>query len=117
MYCVKQNPEKGQYATKTGFFLFLMSNIRRISDFQHQFCFSSRQEEFSIYFERFLASDLGKIYQGIPWDELVKCFGLKASVKGPDSIFSPRGKLALMFLKHYSCTSDKRYLKGQNLSF
>ena len=91
-----------------------MLKIQRISDFQHQFCFSSRQEEFSIYFERFLASDLGKIYQGIPWDDLVRGFGLKASAKGPDSIFSPRGKLALMFLKHYSCTSDKCLIEQLN---
>ena len=91
-----------------------MGNIRRISDFQHQFSFSSRSEEFSLYFDRFLASDLGKIYQAIPWDALVKGFGLKDSVKGPDSIFSPRGKLALMFLKHYSCSSDRRLIEQLN---
>ena len=91
-----------------------MLKVQRISDFQHQFSFSSRQEEFSIYYDRFLQGDLGKIYKAIPWEDLVKVFGLQASAKGPDSIFSPRGKLALMFLKHYSCDSDKRLIEGLN---
>lgn len=39
-------------------------------------------------------------------------FGLTDAKKGPVSIFGPQGKLALMFLKHYACCSDKR-LVGQ----
>jgi len=50
----------------------------------------------------------------IPWDELVKQFKLKDSTKGPCSLFSPRGKLALMFLKHYACCSDKRLIEQLN---
>lgn len=91
-----------------------MLKLQRISEFQHQFSFSSQEEQFSIYFDRFLESDLGKIYQGIPWGDLVKGFGLKESNKGPDSIFSLRGKLALMVLKNYSGCSDKRLIEGLN---
>ena len=34
-------------------------------------------------------------------------FDLKEYAKGLVSIFGPQGKLALMFLKHYTCCSDK----------
>ncbi len=59
-------------------------------------------------------SDLGKIYSAIPWDDLVKSFGLKESVKGSKMMFSPRGKIALMFLKHYCCQSDRRLVEQLN---
>lgn len=91
-----------------------MSKIQRISHFQHTFSFSSHQEQFSEYHARFLSSDLGKIYSSIPWEELVSTFGLLDSKKGPSSIFSPQGKLALMFLKHYACCSDRRLVEQLN---
>jgi hypothetical protein len=91
-----------------------MSKIRRISQFQHTFSFSTPAEDFSLYYSRFLLSDLGKIYQAIPWDSLVTTFGLQESSKGPSTIFSPRGKLALMLLKHYSCCSDRRLIEQLN---
>lgn len=64
--------------------------------------------------DSFLESDVGKIYQAIPWDEIVSSLGLRESSKGPDCIFSPRGKVALMFLKHFSCCSDKRLVEQIN---
>ena len=91
-----------------------MSKIRRISNFQGEFCFSDQQEQFSEYYVRFLSSELGKIYSAIPWDNLVNGFGLKDSKKGPASLFSPRGKLGLMFLKHYSCCSDRKLIEQLN---
>lgn len=57
---------------------------------------------------------MGKIYQAIPWDDMVKTLGLKEQTKGPDCIFSPRGKLGLMFLKHYCCCSDRRLIDQFN---
>ena len=91
-----------------------MHKIRRISDFQHTFSFSSQTEQFDIFYDRFLCSDLGKIYRGVPWDDLVRSFGLKESKKGPACIFSPKGKLALMFLKHYSGGSDRSLMEHLN---
>lgn len=91
-----------------------MIKIQRISDFQHQFSFTNQQEQFSIFYDRFLESDLGKIYLAIPWDGLVKRFRLKDCRKGPTSMFSPRGKLALMFLKHYASCSDRRLIEQLN---
>jgi hypothetical protein len=91
-----------------------MHKIRRISDFQHTFTFSSQSEQFDIFYDRFLKSDLGKIYRAVPWEVLVRSFGLNESKKGPASIFSPKGKLALMFLKHYSGDSDRKLMEHLN---
>ena len=88
-----------------------MIKVRRISSFQHSFSFHKQQEEFDFFFERFLQSDLGKIYTATPWADLVKDFRLKIYSKGPTAIFSPRGKIALMFLKHYFACSDHKLLE------
>jgi hypothetical protein len=45
---------------------------------------------------------------------LVESFELEESSKGPDSFFSPRGKLGLMFLKNYSQVSDKKLIEQLN---
>lgn len=99
---------------KRGFNLSSMSKIRRISEFQHEFSFLSASENFQIYFNRFLLSDLGKIYVAIPWDDLVSVFKIQESNKGTKNYFSPKGKLALMFLKHYACCSDRKLIEQLN---
>jgi len=91
-----------------------MVKVQRLSEFQHAFSFSDQTERFDEFYHRFLQSDLGKIHQGVPWDSLVRSFGLSDSAKGPDSIFSPKGKIALMFLKHYGCCSDRRLIEQLN---
>ena len=91
-----------------------MSKIRRISDLQHEFSFLNTSENFDLYYHQFLLSDLGKIYTAIPWDDLVSVFKIKESIKGTKNYFSPKGKLALMFLKHYACCSDKRLIEQLN---
>lgn len=88
--------------------------IQRISELQHRFSFLSSTEELSQFKDRFLESDLGKIHTAIPWDALVKIFGLQESRKGPACIFSPKGKLGLMFLKHYGCCSDRKLIEQLN---
>lgn len=88
--------------------------IRRISQYQYCFRFSSLEDSYESYHTAFLSTDLGKIYQAIPWAELVKSLGLKDYTKGPSSIFSPRGKLGLMFLKHYAACSDRKLLEQLN---
>lgn len=104
----------GKKPQKRGFILTTMTKIRRITDLQCEFSFFSPQENFDAYYERFLASDLGKIHSAIPFDELVKTFRLQESQKGPKSIFSSKGKIALMFLKHYAGVSDKKLVEQLN---
>ena len=91
-----------------------MSKIQRITGLQYEFSLFNPSEDFDIYHTLFLQSDLGKVYLGIPWDELVASFKLKESGKGPDTFFSPRGKLGLMFLKNYSQVSDKKLIEQLN---
>ena len=88
--------------------------IRRISSFQRELYFPSIDSHYESYLSSFYASDLGKIYKAIPWQDLIKNFNIEDRSKGPACIFSPRGKLALMFLKHYACCSDKRLIEQLN---
>ncbi len=64
--------------------------------------------------DSFLATRLGAVYRAIPWEELVSAFGIREPNKGPRSIFSPWGKLALMFLKHYAGCSDRKLVEHLN---
>jgi len=57
---------------------------------------------------------LGKIYQAIPWEALIKSLKLKEKRKGRSSQFSPQGKLALMFLKSYTGLSDRKLYEHLN---
>jgi len=57
---------------------------------------------------------VGKVYQAIPWKELLKQLKLRESPKGPLRMFSPQGMIALMFLKSYACCSDKKLIEQLN---
>ncbi len=70
-----------------------------------------------MFYSRFLESDLGKIYQAIPWENLVACFGLKQTRLGRTSLFSPKGRIALMFLKNYTQVSDKKLIENLEYQF
>ncbi len=80
-----------------GFSLSGMFKIRRISDLQPKFSFLNTSENFDLYFNEFLSSDLGRICKAIPWDDLVSVFKLKESVKGTKDYFSLKSKLGLLF--------------------
>jgi hypothetical protein len=82
--------------------------IRRIREFKVRFSFADLDSDFESYRSAFLDSDLSKIYRAVPWRELVEALGLRESRKGPACIFPPRGKVGLMFLKHYACCSDRK---------
>jgi len=88
--------------------------LRRISEFQGRFSFPNFDSHFEKHLSGFQQTELGLIYIAIPWQELVKEFGLKEHTKGPQSIFCPQGKLALMFLKNYSGLSDRKLIEQLN---
>ena len=91
-----------------------MIKLQSIPEFQTHLPLFSIEDNFQVVYNQFLSSSLGKIYQAIPWDDLVKAFDLTDSKMGPDCIFSPQGKLALMFLKNYACCSDERLVEQFN---
>ena len=88
--------------------------IRRISEFQTKIHFPNFDSNYEKYLESFAKTDLGKIYQAVPWEKMACAIGLKEHHKGPNCIFSPRGKLALMFLKHYCGCSDYKLIEQLN---
>ena len=91
-----------------------MRKIRRIYETTQEINFISPQKEFSLYWDSFYKSELGLIYQSIPWNELVKKLKIKENKKGPDRIFSSQGMLALMFLKSYVGCSDHKLISHLN---
>jgi hypothetical protein len=72
--------------------------------------FVSPQKEFSLYWNSFWQSELGQIYQAIPWCGLAMKLKIKEYRKGHERIFSPQGMLALMFLKSYVGYSDRKLI-------
>jgi len=91
-----------------------MINRLQISRYQKSLEHFSYQEKLQKHFDNFLKTRLGKIWQAIPWGKLVKSFGLKTHNKGPSSRFSPKGKLALMFLKNFTQSSDQQLIENLN---
>ena len=91
-----------------------MRKLRRIFESTPEISFISPQSEFLLYWNKFLESELGKIHQVIPWQELAKNLKLKEPRKGRVANFSPQGKLALMFLKAYSGLSDRKLIEHLN---
>ncbi|AUS06764.1 hypothetical protein C1A40_15525 [Tamlana carrageenivorans] len=109
-----KTPKKAVESQKRGFLILTFMKIQKISEFQHEFSFLSSTENFNAYYRRFLESDLGKIYSAIPWDSLVDTFGIKEKTTGSKMLFSPKGRIALMFLKHYTCSSDRKLIEQLN---
>ena len=70
-----------------------------------------------LYLKEFYSTDLGKIYQSIPWDNLVKLFAKRKCKNGKKPIFTTQGKLALMFLKSYTQYSDRKLIERLNTDY
>ncbi len=104
----------GDIAKKRGFLFSWLWKYKEFLTYKVVFHFFPLSEDYDLFYERFLKSDLGKVHQAIPWEELVGTFGLSENPCGRDMIFSPKGRLALMFLKHYANCSDKRLIEQLN---
>jgi len=91
-----------------------MRKLQRIFETTPEISFISPQQEFGLYWSSFLESELGKMYQSIPWSELIKSLNIREKRKGRTSQFSPQGKLALMFLKAYTGLSDRKLYEQLN---
>lgn len=88
--------------------------IRRFTEFQKRIPYLNFDSDYESIYSGFLSTRLGQIYQAFPWQALVDVLGLKENRKGPRSIFSPKGKLGLMFLKHYAACSDLKLIEQLN---
>jgi len=94
-----------------------MSKIRKISQSSLPISFNFSEYDFKRYWKSFLDSNLGSIYLSIPWDLLVKDLNIRYKKTGRKSIFSPQGKLALMFLKSYTGLSDRKLIEQLNANY
>lgn len=94
-----------------------MSKIRKISQTSLPISFNFSEYDFKRYWDSFLDSSLGSIYLSIPWETLSKNLNISDKHKGRKSIFSPQGKLALMFLKSYTSLSDKKLVEQLNANY
>lgn len=88
--------------------------VQRIYESSLEINFNSPRQEFSLYWESFLKSEIGKIYITIPWNDLIHHFGISENKKGPSRFFSPQGMIALMFLKSYVGCSDRKLIEHLN---
>ena len=91
-----------------------MRKIRRIFDSTQEINFNSPEKEFSLYLKAFNESELGGIYQAIPWNDIVRELKIRENNKGPDLIFGPQVMVALMFLKSFIECSDKMLINHLN---
>ncbi len=91
-----------------------MSKVIKLCEKLSTINFYSPQQEYDLYRESFLRSELGGIYQCIPWDELIRGFRLKLSKVGRKALFDSQGQLALMFLKSYTDLSDRKLIEQLN---
>lgn len=62
-------------------------------------------------------TDLGKLYQAIPWNAISNKFVLPQKKRGPLKSLNAQGMVALMILKHYTCLSDEKLLHRLNTDY
>jgi len=110
----KKTPFLSLDAEKRGNLKNIKMKVRRISEFQARIDFPNFDSNYKKHLNAFKTSSLGQIHSAIPWDNLIREFTIKVYKKGPESIFSPRGKLALMFLKNYAGVSDYKLIEQLN---
>ena len=88
--------------------------VQRIYESSLEINFNSPRQEFSLYWESFLKSEIGRIYVSVPWNDLVCHFKIRENKKGPCRFFSPQGMIGLMFLKSYVGCSDRKLVEHLN---
>jgi hypothetical protein len=74
--------------------------------------FSTPHSQAEQYWNNFLTTELGKMYQVIPWDALCQHFRPNHHERrGKKPEFELQGKIALQFLKSYSGLSDEQLME------
>ena len=82
--------------------------VNRFSRFQQELSFLNVQDKIQQLYTRFYSTKLGKIYKAFPAEKIAKKFKIQEKNKGPESIFTPTGKIRLEYLKCYTGFSDKK---------
>jgi IS5 family transposase len=67
------------------------------------------------FFKNF--TELGSIYDAIPWFKLTQLLPTKKNPTGAPSYLKPAGLFGLMFLKHYTGMSDEKLIDAFNTNY
>lgn len=94
-----------------------MAKVRKIYQTPLTINYKFSQENFTEFWNSFLESNIGKIYTSIPWNNLVKDLNIREQRVGRKTVFSPQGKIALMFLKSYTQLSDSKLMEQINANY
>ena len=94
-----------------------MAKVQQISEITPSFAFTEF-DFYKDYEESFKKSELGRIHSLLPLHEMAIRFGLidpyPRKKVGRKSYFSPKGKVALMFLKSYTRLSAPKLMEQLN---
>ena len=103
--------EKFPYLQGVNSNIKLMANIITLNDFfgQQEILYDPRLESYR-YFKGFKNSDLGRIYDAIPWKKLISFFFSERTMGRPYK-FPERTQIGLMILKSYTGLSDKQLME------
>ena len=97
--------------------IIVMAKVQQISEITPSFAFTEF-DFYKDYEESFKKSELGRIHSLLPLHEMAIIFGLidpyPRKKVGRKSYFSPKGKLALMFLKSYTGLSAPKLMEQLN---
>ena len=91
-----------------------MAKIRQLPNkiLSQQIEFLTPHEQAEKYWDNFLTTELGALYQIIPWEDICKQFRCKRYEKrGQKPAFELQGKIALQFLKSHSGLSDEQLME------
>ena len=110
----KKTPFFTLESEKRGNLKNIKMKVRHISEFQARIHFPNFDNNYNKHLVAFKKTSLGQIHDAIPWENLVVQFDIKVHNKGPECIFTPKGKLALMFLKNYAGVSDFKLIEQLN---
>ncbi len=87
---------------------FNMAKVQRFIGFQQELPFVNVGDKIQLLYKRFYSTDLGKIYKAFPAESIAQKIKLTENRKGPQSIFTPAGKIRLEILKCYTGFSDRK---------
>lgn len=90
-----------------------MAKIQQFSELTPNIPFTE-YNFYDLYRQSFETSELGRIKRLLPLDKMAQSLGLYRCNRGRKSYFSPRGKVALMFLKMKTGLSCPKLLEALN---
>jgi len=94
-----------------------MANLINLSENLSRLNLVPAHLEKELFLEDFKSSQIGEIYESIPWGKLAPLFAARKDNRGRPGFFSTQGKLALMFLKSYTQTSDEKLIERLNTDY